>query len=334
MEIKKPMHLKEGDTIGIVSPSSTIKNFPRRLERGIKALEELGLKVKLGKNCRNSFGHNAGTSEERAEDINNFFKDKEIKAIICSTGGWNSNAVLPLLDYAMIKINSKIFCGFSDVTTLNLAIHKKTGLVTFNGPTVLPTFGEFGGPLKFSVRWFKKALFENEPIGTLKYPSEYTDELLWWETEDNRKRKMQSASKPKFVTKGKREGRLMGGNLNTLCILAGTEYFPDFTNTILFLEEEGESTSSVERRLYYLEQLGVLSKIEGLIFGRPYRFSTDSKDRTLYGILKEFGKKYRIPVVADVDIGHTAPMLTIPIGVKVRIDSESESIEIIESATV
>ena len=78
-ETIKPRHLNEGDKIGVVSPSSTIKNFPRRLERGIKALEDLGLKVVLGKNTRNSQGHNAGTPEERAADINNFFKNKEIK---------------------------------------------------------------------------------------------------------------------------------------------------------------------------------------------------------------------------------------------------------------
>mgnify|MGYP001591276890 FL=1 len=226
--IIKPVHLKEGDKIGIASPSSTIKNFPRRLKRGIKALESLGLKVVLGKNAKNSQGHNAGTPEERAEEINNFFRDKEIKAIVCSTGGLNSNAILPLLDYETIKKNPKIFCGFSDITAVNLAIYKKTGLVTFNGPTVLPTFGEFGGPFDYSVKWVKKVLFQNSIIGKLDYPKEYTEEILWWEKEDIRKRKIKKSSPPVFLTEGVCEGRLIGGNLNTLCILGGTEYMPDF----------------------------------------------------------------------------------------------------------
>lgn len=332
--IIKPMHLKKGDKIGIVSPSSTIKSFPRRLERGIKTLESLGLKVILGKNAKGSQGHNAGTPEERAEDINNFFENKEIKAIICSTGGWTSNAILPLLDYKEIRKNPKIFCGFSDITALNLAIHKKTGLVTFNGPTVLPVFGEFGGPLAYSVKWFKKVLFQNLPIGKIDYPREFTEEILWWDREDNRKRKTVPATPFVFLTDGICEGKLIGGNLGTLCILGGTEYMPDFDRVILFLEEEGESTSSVERRLFYLEHLGIFKKIKGVLFGRPSNFVTDSNDRTLHDILREFGEKYKIPVVADVDFGHTSPMITVPIGINAKINSNEKRIEILESATI
>lgn len=331
-EIIKPMALKEGDKIGIVSPSSTIKNFPRRLERGIKALESLGLKVVLGKNAKNSQGHNAGTPKERAEDINDFFRDKEIKAIICSTGGWNSNAILPLLDYEIIKKNPKIFCGFSDVTAINLAIYRKTGLVTFNGPTVLPTFGEFGRPFDYTIKWFRKVLFQNSLIGKLDYPKEYTEEILWWEKEDIRIRKTKKISPPIFLTEGVCEGILVGGNLNTLCILGGTEYMPDFEGKILFIEEEEESTSSIERNLFYLEQLGIMQKIKGILFGRPFNFTTDSKERTLYDILKEFGNKYEIPVVADVDFGHTNPIMTLPIGIKAKINSQKREIELLEGA--
>lgn len=333
MKIKKPNHLRVGDAIGVVSPSSTIKAFPKRLDRGLKALETLGLKVIISKNAKNSFGHNAGTPKERAKDINDFFRNEEIKAIICSTGGWNANAVLPLLDYGLIKEKPKIFCGFSDITALNLAIYKKTGLVTFNGPTVLPTFGEFGGPLEFSVEWFKKAVFSNQSIGTLIHPLEYTEEVLWWDKEDNRKRKMVPASEPRFLTGGISEGRLIGGNLITLCILGGTEYFPNFENSILFLEEQGECTSAIERRFHYLEQLGVFNKINGLIFGRPANLVIDSPDRTLYDILRDFGEKYKIPVVADIDLGHTDPIFTIPLGIKAKIDSNAKTIEILESAT-
>ena len=333
MKFIKPKHLENGDAIGIVSPSSAITNFPRRLERGVKALENLGLKVVLGKNAKNSFGHNGGTAEERADDINNFFADPNIKAIICSTVGLNAKAVLPLLDYELIKNNPKIFCGFSDITALNLAINKKTKLITFNGPTVLPTFGEFEKPLEFTVKYFKKALFETKPMGELEYPKEFTEENLWWETEDNRKRKMTPASSPKIVCEGVAEGILCGGNFNTLCVLGGTEYFPDFTNTILFLEDEEESTALTERRLVYLEQLKVFGKIKGIIFGRPFNLTTDSADRNLYDILKYFGEKYKIPVLADIDIGHTNPIITLPIGVGARLDATNKAITIIESAT-
>ncbi len=333
MKFIKPKHLIIGDKIGIVSPSSSIAAFPRRLERGIKAIEDLGLKAVLGKNAKKSFGHNAGTAQERAEDINNFFSDLNVKAIICSTGGLNANAVLPLLDYNLIKNNPKFFCGFSDITVLNMAIIKKTGLVTFNGPAILPTFGEFEKPLEFTLNYFKKILFSPEPIGKLDYPKEFSEEDLWWETEDNRPRKMIPATPPKTVCGGIAGGFLLGGNLNTICIMGGTEYFPDFTESILFLEDEGESTALTERRLVYLEQLGVFNKIKGIIYGRPCHIITESADRNLYDILKDFGGKYNLPILADIDIGHTNPMLTMPLGVTAELDATNKVIKILESST-
>lgn len=333
MKFIKPKHLVIGDKIGVVSPSSSIAAFPGRLKRGIKAIEDLGLKAVLGKNAKKFFGYNAGTAQERTEDINNFFLDSNVKAIICSTGGLNANAVLPLLDYNLIKNNPKIFCGFSDITVLNIAIIKKAGLITFNGPTVLPTFGEFGKPLEFTLNYFKKALFSPEPIGKLDYPKEFSEEDLWWETEDNRPRKMVSATLPKTVRKGIAKGFLLGGNLNTICIMGGTEFFPNFTGSILFLEDEGESVALTERRLVYLEQLGVFDKIKGIIYGRPCNFITESDDRSLYDILKDFGDKYNLPILADIDIGHTNPIFTMPLGVTAKLDAANKTIRILESAT-
>jgi len=329
------MHLEKGDTVGIASPSSSIVNFPRRLRRGIIALEGLGLKVVLGKNIVSSFGHNAGTVTERAKDINDLFADESVKAIICSTGGYNANAVLPLIDFDLIRRNPKIFCGFSDITVLNLAINLQAKLITFNGPTVLPTLGEFGGPFKFTIDYFKKALFKPEPIGKLVYPTEFTDEVLWWETEDNRKRKLKTAPSPRVVYDGTAEGTLWGGNLDTLSLLIGTNYVKCPDNCILFLEEEGESTASIERKLTHLDQLGVFKKINGLIFGRPYHLTTNEKDRNLYDILLYFAAKYGFPVIADVDCGHTNPMFTFPIGVKVSLSTKNgPEIIFLESATI
>lgn len=331
----KPPHLNIGDTVAVVSPSSTIKNFPRRLSRGIKSLEELGLKVVIAKNAKNSFGHNAGTPEERADDINTMFSDTSINAIICSTGGLNANAVLPLLNYDVIKQNPKIFCGYSDITVLNNAILNKTGLVTFNGPTILPTFGECGGVPEFTIDYFKRAVFSNQPIGKIESAEKFSDESLWWETEDNRPNKFITAKPMHTVNEGNELGVILGGNLNTICILGGTEFIPDFSGAILFLEDEGEGTAYTERRLFYLEQIGILKKIRGIIFGRPYKFTIDSKERTLDDILLYFGKKYGIPVIADVDFGHTAPMITLPLGVRAKVNAKkvNPEISIIEAAT-
>jgi len=334
MDKIKPNKIKPGDTIGIISPSSTIKNFPRRLQRGIDALEKMGFKIELGKNALKQYGNNAGTAKERAEDVNNFFADENIKAIICSTGGETANSILPLLDFGLIKNSPKVFCGFSDITTLNLAINSMTGLITFNGPTVLPTLGEFEGVNDFTLDSFKKAVCQNTPIGTLYNPEKYTEEVLWWETADDRKKEMSQASQYNFITPGSATGRIIGGNFLILCTLIGTKYFPDLKNCILFLEDEGESASSVDRRLNQLEQVGVFDKINGLIFARPFNFKEGPEERTLKKILKEFGEKHKIPIVCDLDCGHTNPLITIPIGVDATIDSNSNKIEIIESAVL
>jgi len=209
-------------------------------------------------------------------------------------------------------------------------------LITFNGPTVLPTFGEFGKINEFTVEYFKKALFLNKPIGVLGSSNEFSDENLWWESEDNRPSKLVPCDPMYTVNKGEAEGLLFGGNLNTLCFLGGTDYIPDLNGAILFLEDEGESTSWTERRLFYLEQLGILSQIEGIIFGRPYQFTTDSPARSLESVLSYFGQRHNMPIVADVDIGHTSPMITLPLGMNVKLEARTSRpvISIDESATV
>jgi len=332
----KPERLQKGDRVGIVSPSSTIESFPRRTSRGAQSLEDVGVKVVFADNAKKSFGHNAGTPQERADDINQMFLDESIKAIMCSTGGLNANAILPLLDYGVIQKNPKIFCGYSDITILNNAITHKTGLITFNGPTLLPTFGEYGGIDEYTLNYFKKALFSKEPIGVIESAAESSDENLWWEKEDTRPSAMKKVTPMKSVSLGFAEGVLMGGNLNTLCFLGGTEYMPDFTDSILFLEDEEESTAYTERRLHYLEQIGVLSNIKGLLFARPYQFVTDSEHRTLADILSFFGEKYEIPIISDLDFGHTSPMVTLPLGVRatMNVSSKDVQVEVVESAVM
>ncbi len=332
----KPKRLQKRDRVGIVSPSSTIEPFPRRINRGVQALENIGVDVVFADNAKKSFGHNAGTPQERADDINQMFLDRSIKAIMCSTGGLNANAVLPLLDYGIIQKNPKIFCGYSDITILNNTITHKTGLITFNGPTLLPIFGEYGGVHEYTLNYFKKALFFSEPIGTIESATESSDENLWWEKEDTRPSIMKEVNPMKSVSLGFAEGVLMGGNLNTLCFLGGTEYMPDFKDSILFLEDEGESTSYTERRFNYLEQIGVLSKIKGLLFARPYQFVTDSENRTLVDILSALGEKYKIPIISDLDFGHTNPMVTLPLGVRaiMNVSYENAQIKIIEPTVI
>lgn len=321
----KSKKLTPSDTIGIVSPSSSISDFPRRTKRGKKALQDLGFNVKFSDNTLNN-----ATPKEKAQDIMKMFTDDSIDAIICSTGGWTANTVLKHLNYDEIEKNPKIFCGFSDITALNLAIKRKTGLITFNGPTLLPSFGEYAGPHEYTVKWFERSLMSEKAIETIQAPEEYTDEILYWDEEDDRRREMQTASPTQFFGKTSVQGSLIGGNLITMNILIGTPFEPSFTDNILLVEEEQGSVETYQRRLTYLEHVGVFDEINGMIVSRPTGISADGK-KDIKDILKDISHKHSFPVAAWVDSGHTDPMIPLPVGATTRLDADKEAIIIEES---
>ncbi len=150
-----PERLQKGDKIGIVSPSSPVAAFcPKRLQRGVGELEKRGFTVKLGKHVLEHYKHTAGTVQQRIEDLHAMFADDEVKAIVCTIGGLNSNQLLEFLDYDLIQKHPKIFMGFSDITALLNAVYAKTGLVTYLGPALLPQFGEYGGTLPYTWGYF------------------------------------------------------------------------------------------------------------------------------------------------------------------------------------
>jgi muramoyltetrapeptide carboxypeptidase len=167
MKIIKPKKIEKGSVIAIVSPSSTIIDFKERTDRAVSSLEARGYKVVMMPNSQKTDGYSGGDAEERASDINNAFMREDIDIILCSTGGITANAILPFLDYELIRKNPKIFCGFSDITTLNLMITSETGMVTFNGPTLLPSFGEFEGAVGFTFNNFEETVRGEKKAGSV-----------------------------------------------------------------------------------------------------------------------------------------------------------------------
>ncbi|MEM4254627.1 MAG: LD-carboxypeptidase [Candidatus Woesearchaeota archaeon] len=332
--IIKPRHLEKGDKIGIISPSSSIKDFPKRTKRGILQLERMGFQVVISPNTFAKQGPIAGSSEQRAEDLNAFFEDEDIKAIICSTGGYNSNAILPLIDYNLIKKNPKIICGYSDITAVLCAVHKKTGLITFHGPTLLPSFGEFGGLLDFTKQNFEKVLMTPRAIGMLQRPREYTSEFLIWECEDNRKRKMRQTKPWMALNTGVAEGAIIGGNTETLLTLVGTEFFPELRNKLLFLEDETLDIGRIVRDITHLEQIGVFDTVCGVVYARSALTDANKLSKLFYETLREIGENHQIPVLVNVDFGHTDPRLILPIGIKAKLDANQRTISIPYAATI
>jgi len=155
--VRLPPRLERGDLVGIVSPSSAVAaGVPRRFERGVAELERRGFRVRVGEHARLQTGWTAGTASERAADLHAMFGDPEVRAIVCTIGGYNANQLLELLDYELIAANPTIFVGFSDITALHGAIHARTGLATMLGPALLPQFGELGGVDEYTWQAFER----------------------------------------------------------------------------------------------------------------------------------------------------------------------------------
>lgn len=331
----KPLRLKIGDTLGIVSPSwGGAGFFPHRVEQSVKYLNKLGFKVKFAQHSLNQKGFVSDTPENRVQDIHDMFVDTSVKAIIASIGGDHSCHLLPLLDYDLIRNNPKIFMGYSDITVLNIAIWKKTGLITFDGPTLLTDFAEFPQMFDYTETYFLKALMGEKPIGIIEPSSYWTEEYLdWSEKKDlERPREVLASSGWTWLREGKAEGILIGGCLESLQHLRGTEFWPDWNNSIFFFEtsEEKPSPGTVDAILMDYQNMGVFEKIRGLIVGRSMYYSDEEK-QLLREIILERTQRYTFPIITGVDFGHTAPKFTIPLGSMAQIDSTKKRFEIVES---
>ncbi|HAX71532.1 MAG TPA: LD-carboxypeptidase [Anaerolineales bacterium] len=330
----KPPRLKFGDTIGIISPSwGGAEMFPHRVKQGVQCLRKLGFDVRLAKHALNRKGFVSDAPENRAQDIHEMFADPDVKAIIASIGGDHSCHLLPLLDFDLIRSNPKTFMGYSDITVLNVAIWQRTGLVTFNGGTLLADFAEYPDMFEYSKEYFLKAVMGETPIGRIEPASHWTDEFLdWGEKQDQtRPRNLLPSSGWTWLKEGSAEGRLVGGCLESLQHLRGTEYWADWQDAIFFFEtsEDKPSPRTVDGTLMDYQNMGVFEKIRGLLIGRPMSYSDDEK-QLLRDIVVERTRGYSFPVVADMDFGHTAPQFTLPLGVTARIDSTRKRFEIVE----
>lgn len=332
----KATRLRPGDTIGVVAPSAPgPARFPHRLERGVAFLESLGYSVTVAPHVYGQRGHVAGTPEERAEDIMEMFRALEVRAIIAAIGGDHSCHLLPLLDWAVIRQNPKVFMGFSDVTVLNLAIHHETGLITFNGPMIMSDLGEFPQPPGYTVDHMLRAIARPEPLGAIAPATDWTEEFLDWrqKLDLTRPRQFQPSPGWAWLKEGWAAGPLVGGCFESLQHLRGTPFWPDLDGAILFLEtsEEVPSPAWVDAALQDLENMGVLDRLAGLLYGRPMGYTDEQRDE-LRSVLLERTRRYSFPIVADMDFGHTAPQMTLPIGVRAEIDTRERRFAIVEAA--
>ncbi len=165
MPVLKPRRLSPGDLIGILAPASAVVD-PSRIEQGVRYLERNGYRTLVAENVGKVRGYLAGTDQERVADIHTLFAHREVKAILCARGGYGTPRILSMLDYRLIARNPKIFVGYSDVTALQLAIWKKCGLVTYQGPMLAVDLYANVDP--FAEEWFWKVLTSRGALGPLQ----------------------------------------------------------------------------------------------------------------------------------------------------------------------
>lgn len=330
-----PRILRSGDTIGVVSPSwDTASRFPHRVQAGIEALGLMGFKVQIGKSVFSRGNYIAGDAQCRADDINDFFKDPKIHGVICAIGGDHACELLPLLDYEVIKQNPKVFMGYSDVTVLNMAIWKQTGMITFNGPMVMMDFAEFPKVLNYTEEGFLRSVCSGIPIGRLKESEYWTEERLEWRDKHDRlrARRLNSTEGWRWIKEGQGKGVLVGGCIESLQHLRGTNYWPNWRNSVFFWEISSQKLglAHIDSVLVDYENMGVLKEISGMLVGRAPQYSSEEK-RQLEKIILNRTEKYNFPVVANMDFGHTSPQMTLPLGCTVVVDSDDHYVSIIDS---
>lgn len=335
-----PQRLKKGDTVGFISPSSGLAPFAiHRIEQAVKTFKDIGYKVKIGKNALKNKGYVSASIAERVADIHNMFSDPEVKMIMPTIGGYNSNSLLKYLNYDLIRKNPKIFIGYSDITVLHYAIQTNSGLSTYYGPCVMTQFGEYQKILPYTLEYFNKEISINHHQNGYYIPASktWTEEILDWfkKMDTKRKRKMKKNKGYQWWIKGNAKGELVGGAIPSINHLAGTKYWINPKSKIFFLDipegndlDKGLSIHEVEASLADLDNLGVFDSISGLIIGRPYHYTKEEQEG-LKTLILRYLKNKKYPMLYNVNIGHTDPISTLRYGAIAELNSSDNSFRII-----
>jgi len=322
-----PQKLKEGNEIRVISPARSLAIISQEVrDIALRKLREMGFKITFSKHAEECDEFSSSSIGHRLEDIHEAFSDKNVKGILTTIGGFNSNQLLKYLDYDLIKSNPKILCGYSDITALQNAIFKKVGLVTYSGPH-FSTFGMLKG-LDYTIEYFKKCVMEKSPF-EVKPSKEWSDDE-WYKNQE--KREFIKNKGFLVINEGKAEGTIIGGNLCTLNLLQGTEFMPSLKNTVLFIEDDEESKPQhFDRDLQSLIHLPDFGGVKGIVIGR-FQKASEMTERLLTKIIKTKKELNDIPIIAGVDFGHTTPHITFPIGGKARLlaNKDKTKLEILE----
>lgn len=315
----------KNNNISIISPASSfLKEYPNKVKRGCKFLESQGFNIKIENNAAKKESYYSANIRERIEDINNALNNENINIIMASIGGYNSNQLLEKLDYHKISKSNKLFCGYSDITCFILAIYSKTHKIVLHGPTFLPEICEYPRPYDYTWECFKQVL--QFKLIEYKEPTYVVREFIDWKTQETKpleRRKEKNNESWTINKKGKATGKIIGGNLSSILTIIGTEFLPIeiFKDKILFLEDTNIDIAEFDSFMQSLKLRGVFNDIKGLIIGK---FEDSKNNEQINNFLNIFLEDYDFPIIYNIDLGHTNPMITIPIGATVLLECKDK----------
>lgn len=322
-----------GGHIAIFSPSTpAVHAYPHRVERACKALEEaMNCTVEVPLPARARTGYKALHPHLAAEEFHRLAEDPKVDSVMMALGGFNSNSILPYLDFDFLRANPKIYCGYSDASALLMAIFAKSRLVTFHGPALLPQWGELGGPFPEMIAAFARIICShNPPLDISPMPRWTSERVDWSETSASPLRIPQPSEGWKVWRRGSAIGRLIGGNLGTINSLIGTPWSPTIDEPILFFIEATEAEAylpRLERYLTHLCHAGWFDNVVGLLVGR-IPDAQEVEGVTLKDMVLSVLDDTDIPIIADIDLGHTDPLITLPVGGLFEILADESSCRI------
>lgn len=323
--------LKVGDKVGIFTPSSPATVTARkRYERAKSFLESKGLVIVEGNLTGKSEVYRSGSPKARAAELNELLRDPEVKMVMSTIGGTNSNSLLPYIDYEALKRNPKIVVGYSDATAIILALYHKTTITTYYGPALIPSFGEFEPLVHDTYQYFEDYFMDESSLPyEVPMPRYWSDEPVNWLDKTKEKTLYQN----EWITRntGVAEGRLIGGNVNAMYGFIGTEYFPPIKNgDVLLVEDCAKNASIVEKNFAMLKMHGIFEKISGIILGKHEGYDDLGTGKKPIDLLMEQLDGKEIPVLGEFDTCHTHPMHPLAIGKKVKLDTKTKTVHCVE----
>jgi muramoyltetrapeptide carboxypeptidase len=300
--------LRPGDAVGLIGPSGAIRDPSHTRDVLAQRVSALGFVPVLGDSVGRVHGYLSGDDALRAADLHSMFADDAIRAVFCVRGGYGTPRLLDRLDFDLLRGHPKLLVGFSDITGLHLALHAWCGYPTLHAPMV--TSNALLEP--FSRAALLRTLACAEALGEAELPP--------------------GAPPLRCVRPGVAEGPLVGGNLSLITALCGTPYQPDFAGKVLFIEEIREYTYALDRMLNQLRLCGVFDACAAVVFGGFTNCTVEYPDfgLTLEEIIEEVVAPCGKPILAGLPVGHLSPTLSLPLGVRCRVDAARGSLRFVE----